>query len=231
VNRCPFAPSYLEKTESLWPLDARRTFSVLPRISSSALYDNLPDVRSLAASKLAFAREKDTIPFILAALARESIPVAKIGFASAAAELGVQDGFAALRSMCGGPAWSRVRRMNAANMMVALHNEDCLSDVLDILKSRDESQIVDEGAISALCVLLRHSHVPAQELPEIRRLAAAYLRSDNDATRVYASDVLARFGDLSSADDLRRAFPIEHDENVQVAITNALKALETKPGQ
>ena len=197
----------------------------------SALPDELPAVRSLAASKLAFAGEKDSIPFILAALARERIPVARIGFAYAAAELGAQDGVVALRGMCGDPGWSRARRMEAANMMVAVHNEDCLGDVLDVLRSRDESQTVDEGAISALCVLLRHNHVPAPELPEVRRLAAVYLKSDNDATRVYASDVLGKFGDPSSAEDLRRALVVEHEENVQVAITTALKSLETRPRQ
>lgn len=194
----------------------------------SALRDDLPAVRSLAASKLAFAGEKDALPLILTALTKETSPGDRILFAYAAAELGAQDGFAALRGMCGDRAWSRVRRMNAANMMVALHNEDCLGDVLEVLRSRDESQIVDEGAISALCVLPRHSNIPASELPELRRLAAAYLKSDNAATRVYASDVLGKFGDSSSAEDLRRALGVEHEENVQVAITRALKSFETR---
>jgi HEAT repeat protein len=195
----------------------------------AALRDNLPVVRGAAAARLAFSKEKDTVPSILAALAIESSPSIKILFASSAAELGAQEGFAALRGMCRDSGWSSIDRMQAANMMIGLENEDCLADVLNVLRSHDNNDAVNDAANMAISILLQHQHIPAEELPAIRGLAQVFLRSENHAIRAGASDLLEKYGDSLSAEHLRGALAVEQDEAVRKAMVAALRALETKP--
>jgi HEAT repeat protein len=186
-------------------------------------------VRALAASKLALSGEKDTVPAILAALARESDPVARISFASAATQLRSEDGFNALRSMCRDSGWSSLRRMEAAQEMVSLGHEDCLADVLNVLRSHDSNDAVNDPANMAISVLLRHKHIPAEELPRIRGFAQVFLRSENPPIRAGSSDLLEKYGDSLSAEHLRGALAVEQDEAVRKAMAAALRALETKP--
>lgn len=197
----------------------------------AALRDDLPVVRGAAAARLAFSGEKDTVPFILAALSVES-GTNKILLASSAAELGAQEGFAALRGMCRDSGWSSIDRMQAANMMVALHNEDCLADVLNVLRSHDNYDAVNDpvnDAVNiAVYVLLQHKHIPAEELPEVRGLAQVFLKSANHSIRGGSSDILEKYGDSLSAEHLRVALAIEQDEAVRKGMAAALRALETK---
>jgi HEAT repeat protein len=188
----------------------------------AALRDNLPVVRGAAAARLAFSKEKDTVPSILAALAIESSTSIKILFASSAAKLGAQEGFAALRGMCRDSGWSSIDRMQAANMMVSLKNEDCLADVLNVLRSHDNDDAVNDAANMAISVLLQHKHIPAGELPAIRGLAQVFLRSENPSIRGGASDLLEKYGDSLSADYLRSALAVEQDEAVRKAMAEAL---------
>jgi HEAT repeat protein len=188
----------------------------------AALRDNLPVVRGAAAARLAFSKEKDTVPSILAALAIESSTSIKILFASSAAKLGAQEGFAALRGMCRDSGWSSIDRMQAANMMVSLKNEDCLADVLNVLRSHDNDDAVNDAANMAISVLLQHKHIPAEELPAIRGLAQVFLRSENPSIRGGASDLLEKYGDSLSADYLRSALAVEQDEAVRKAMAEAL---------
>lgn len=194
----------------------------------AALRDNLPDVRGAAAARLAFSGEKDTVPSILAALAIESTST-KILLAYSAAELGSQEGFAALRGMCRDSGWSSIDRMQAANMMVGLKNEDCLADVLNVLRSNDSNDAVNDAADMAISILLQHKHIPAEELPAIRGLAQVFLKSENPSIRAGSSDLLEKYGDRLSAECLRVALAVEKDEAVQKGMTEALRALETKP--
>src|SRR5260370_35042116 len=62
----------------------------------AALRHPAPNVRPPAALVLATRGEKDAVPAILAALAAETFPGARIGLAYAATELGAEHGFAAL---------------------------------------------------------------------------------------------------------------------------------------
>lgn len=161
----------------------------------AALRDNLPVVRGAAAARLAFSGKNETVPFILAALAVES-GTNKILLASSAAELGAQEGFAALRGMCQDSGWSSIDRMDAASMMVGLHNEDCLADVLNVLRSHNNydavNDPVNDAVNMAVYVLLRHKHIPAEELPAIRGLAQGFLKSANPSIRGGASDLLEK---------------------------------------
>lgn len=193
----------------------------------AALRDNLPDVRGAAAARLSFSGEKDTVPSILAALAIESSST-KILLASSAAELGAQEGFAALRGMCRDSGWSSIHRMEAANMMVALNNEDCLADVLNVLRSNDSNDAVNDPANMAVYVLLRHKHIPAEELPRIRGLAQVFLGSENPSIRAGSIDLLEKYGDSLSAEYLRGALAVEQDEAVRKAMAAALRSLETE---
>jgi hypothetical protein len=118
---------------------------------TGALQHQDPSVRTFAAIKLATGEKKDAIRPILDALAREKINNVKIVQATSAAQLGSAEGFDALKSMCENRGWEPVMRMLAAQTMVSfLNREDCLSGILDALRSAPGDH---QAAIMALISL------------------------------------------------------------------------------
>ena len=75
-------------------------------------------VRIFAAIRLADKGVKAAIGPVLDALAAETLEGNKIILASAAARLGSEEGFNALKSMCRDGSWSATLRMSAAQTMV-----------------------------------------------------------------------------------------------------------------
>jgi|ERR1700693_5117507 len=192
----------------------------------SALYDSDSSVRVLAASKLAAAGQKDVVPFILAALERESVPGARMTLALIAARLREPAGIVALEGMCGNLNWDSGLRMSAAQTMDQLNRDDCLPDILSFLSAPDDNQ----AAIMALNSLhYHHDQASAEQIQEIRRFVPTFLKNADPMVRVYASEVLGKFGDSSSALDLRNALAIEHVESAMDAMSAALSVLEKKP--
>ncbi len=190
----------------------------------TALRNPVPGVRSAAALVLAAHGEKDAVPSILEALATETFQGTRISLASAAAELGADDGIAALRSMCGNTSWSAGLRMSAAWAMILRGREDCLGNVLDVIRFHDDSQAV----VAALNFLPRFKHVPAQEMQEIRNLVRMSLRSGTPWVRREASSALRQWGDAAALEELRSALAVESDDTVRAVVAGDLKSLEEK---
>lgn len=195
----------------------------------AALGDSDKDVRVLAAIRLADAGEKSAVPFILRLASQEPQPFVRQGLILQAARLGFEPAVATLRDECKSGS-SQVLQMSAAQAMVAfLHNEDCLDDVLRVLRSGDDGQADHVDAVwTAFCVLPRFQHPPASELAEIRDVGALYLRSDKSQYRSQAADILQRFGDDASAQDLSAALSIETDPTARTAMDRSLHLLEER---
>jgi HEAT repeat protein len=193
----------------------------------SALHDADPGIRAQAAAKLAERGEKDALMPILNALASESYPGAKIHMALIVARLGDPAGINALKGLCGDAALSSVLRMSAAQALDDLGRENCLPDILGVLRSPDDLQATDMALNS---LIYHHENASPAQLQEIRHLVPIFLNDGNVVVRMKASGVLGKFGDYSSVLDLRNALAREESDSGQTAMHNALQALEKRLG-
>jgi HEAT repeat protein len=187
----------------------------------AALHHPDSGVRSAAAHALAAQGEKDAVGSILEALATETFPGARIHLASAAVKLGADEGVVALKSMCGNLSWPAGLRMVAAWSTIVAGREDCLGDVLDVIRLHDD-------ASDALNLLTWFKHAPVREMQEVRNLVRMSLRSNDPGVRMSASSVLRQWGDSSAMEDVRRALAVEDDEIARFVLAKDLKALEEK---
>jgi HEAT repeat protein len=186
-------------------------------------------VRSFAATKLANDGDKAAIRPILDALAAETVEGVKIGLATAAARLGAPEGFSALKSMCEDLSGSPTLRMSAAqSMVVGLGRQECLSDILDVLRSGRRASISDLGDYEASFMALnllsykRFKQIPPSQLDEIRELSAAYLKSEAPALRMAAGMCIRDVGGPWAISQLRAALDAERDEAVRGSIEKDL---------
>jgi HEAT repeat protein len=183
------------------------------------------DVRSFAALKLAIDGQKDTTPAILSALAVEALQGVQINLALAAAQLGAEGGTLALRGMCENVSWSGGLKMAAAQAMLSLNREDCLADVLGVLRSAADDQ---QAVTQALNLLPRFKHVPDQDLQEMKDLIAMHLKSNSLAARIAAVHTIKEIGDGSAVEQLRGALAVELDDTARRVILADLEALAPK---
>lgn len=189
-----------------------------------ALRNAYSGVRSYGALRLAADKQTDAVPAILAALAAETVPGARESLALAAAQLGADEGALALRRMCADVSGSGVLRMGAASAMLTLGREDCLPDVLDVL--RLDGDFTD--VIQAISLLPRFHHLTAPEVREVQNVLPLLLKHDHTAVRMSVSQTLRFIGGVFAVQTLRSALPLERDEIVRRVMANDLKALEAK---
>jgi HEAT repeat protein len=190
----------------------------------AALHHPVSGVRSAAALALAAQGEKDAVGSILEALATETFPGARIHLAAAAVKLGADEGVVALKSMCGNSSWPAGLRMSAAWAMIVAGREDCLGNVLDVIRLHDDGPATNH----ALNLLTWFKHAPVREMQEVRNLVRMSLRSNDPGVRMSASYVLRQWGDPSAMEDVRSALGVEHDETARGVLAKDLKALEEK---
>jgi HEAT repeat protein len=190
-----------------------------------ALRHERSEVRSFAAMKLAADGQTDAIPSILAALTAETLEGVKITLATAAAQLGAEDGTNALKNMCEDQSWAPTLRMIAAqSMMNNLNGEACLTGVLGVLRSPGDNQ----AAVIGLSLLPRFKHVSAMDLQEVRDIGGRYLKNEAPELRIAASHVLREVGDSLAASQLRAALATESDDRVRRLMATDLSSI---PGQ
>lgn len=194
-----------------------------------ALRHESPEVRNFAALRLAAKGDKAAIPAILAALAAENLNGVKIIQASAAAQLGATEGFDALKSMCGDRSWPPSTRMIAAQTMVSvLGRQECLSDIIEVLRSgADDGRASLEDRQASLIALnlltyRRFKQLTPSQLDEVRNLSARYLRSQNPGVRMVASQCVRDLGGPWAISELRTAIDAERDEAVRDSLSKDL---------
>jgi hypothetical protein len=187
---------------------------------TGALQHQEPAVRSFAAVKLAEKGDKAAASPIMAALAVEKVEGVKVIQATSAARLGATEGFNALKSMCEDRTSSPTMRMVAAQSMVNfLGSQECLSDVIDALRSAPDDP---EAIVEALNLFPRFKQIPQGQLNEIRDLSAGYLKSQYPAFRILASQGVRHLGGPWAISQLRAALDAEKDENVRKVIAQDL---------
>lgn len=185
-----------------------------------ALQHQDPAVRNFAATKLASDGKKNAILPILAALAQEKEEGVKVILAESAAQLGSAEGFDALKGMCEDRSWSPGLRMVAAQTMVTvLGRQECLSDVLEALRSAPD----DVWAVpAALGLLPRFSQVSPSQLDEMRELSATFLKSPKSSFRMFAGVCVRDLGGPWAISQLRAAIDAEREESVRKSLAQDL---------
>jgi hypothetical protein len=179
-------------------------------------------VRNFAAMRLAYDGKKDATRPILDALAVEKIDGVRIIQATSAAQLGSAEGFNVLKSMCEDRSWSPTMRMVAAqNMIIFLRREDCLPDVLEVLRSALAPDDFSAPVI-ALNLLPRFKQVSPGQLDEMREISALYLKSQQSAYRMLASQCTRDLGGPWAISQLRAAIDAEREEAVRDVMTRVL---------
>jgi HEAT repeat protein len=189
-----------------------------------------PGVRGFGAGRLAAHGERDAIPAILAAMAIEPVPGVQNMMAAAAAQLGSDDGVGALRSRCRNRGWDPILRMAAARYMLDLGRNDCLGDVLDVLRSTETSQSVEDNQVvlQALSLIPQFKSVTPDELREIRTIVPVYFQSKFPWVRATLVSTLRQIGDPWAAEQLRNALTAEQEAYVRASIKSALAAIDSK---
>lgn len=191
----------------------------------SALRDNRPEVRSLAAGELAEIKDTSSVPLILKALEAEKDPSVKFNMATALASLNSQVGNRVLAQMCDDASLPEERRLGAASRLVDNGNLNCLSSVEGILRKTTNPSI----KANALLILARAKTIPASLMPRIHNALTASLQDPDSAVRQYASACIATLGDKAAAPNLQTAIANESDDLTREHMQESLKSLENKP--
>jgi HEAT repeat protein len=190
-----------------------------------ALQHQDPSVRNFAAMRLADKEDKAAIGPILDALAAETIDGVRIVQATSAARLGSTEGFNVLKSMCEDRSWSPTMRMVAAQTMISfLSREDCLSDILEVLRLEPED---DQASLMALNLLTfkRFKHISLSQYDEIRDLTARYLKSQALNLRIAAGMCVRDVGGPWAIPQLRVAIDAEQNEAVRSSLAKDLRSV------
>lgn len=170
-------------------------------------------VRTFAAIDLANKGDKAAIRPILDALAAETVDRVKVVQATSAARLGAAEGFGALKNMCEDQSWSPRMRMTAATSMVNIAGrQECLSDVIDVLRAAPDDH---DTPIEALHLLPKFKQILANRLDEVRDLSASYLNSRDLGIRIAAGQCVRDLGGPWAISRLRAAIDAEQNEAVR----------------
>jgi HEAT repeat protein len=190
-----------------------------------ALRNENPEIRWLAAQKLAQAGFSDTIPEITDALRRDSgSTLSQVNIALALAKMGSTEGFAVLTSFCENAERAPERSLLAARYLLDLARFDCRARLIYLLQGHFD----DDVRVEAATLLSRFAAAPTEE----RKLAVSALIScltDKSATiRLNSAIALANLGDPAAAKALSEAINREKESAVRSQMLDDLKALERK---
>jgi len=192
----------------------------------NALKNPDPDVRYLAAMKLAEGKAFATIPAIEEAVRVEKDPRDQVNMALALGLLSDQIGLAKLKKVCADKNFVPEFRLYAVRYMFDLHSqkdEDCLAAAEQLAASRNVN-IGDR--VSALSLLPSFQNLTTDESPKIVNLVANCLEDSEPVVQLAASSALVNLGGASAIPYLRSAIAREKDENVRAALERDLKKLE-----
>jgi len=180
-------------------------------------------IRGLAATQLAGNRAFDTIPQIAQALSVEPEELVRLNIAYALAHMGDQRGIAALKEACAyaDKPWNRVV---AAQYLLALNDESCLEEIVEIIESKADP----DGPQDAISILPSFHNPPKELAYRIRQIMINALSDSSLTVRITAAIAIQQLHDAAFLPYLREAMNREEDETGKGRITEAMQTLETK---
>ncbi|MGB2603532.1 MAG: HEAT repeat domain-containing protein [Candidatus Sulfotelmatobacter sp.] len=198
-------------------------------LTQSALVQALtnadPEVRYLAALKLAEDKAGEAIPAIKDALASEKVPRTRINIAFALAEFGEPTGFDALEDNCRNHDAREGIAAQSAEYMLRFKREcaTCLNALLDVL------QTGSNGYRAQAASLLPYFHnLSAEDSERVFAGLLGALHASDAFVEMAAGRALADLGDIRAIPELREAATKEQEEAVRTQIEQDLAILQEK---
>lgn len=188
----------------------------------SALRDDRPEVRSLAAGELASLKDTISTDLIVKALETEKDPVVQFNMALSLLSLEPPVARQYLSKICSDASLPEQRRLDAASRLVDVGDMYCLPFLETVLA--ETANPSDKS--SALLTLARVRPVPGSLVPQIHAALLASLRDRDPSVREYAGRCIAALGDKAATADLRAAIARESDQLVLERMKDFLKELE-----
>jgi HEAT repeat protein len=193
-----------------------------------ALRNSDPEVRYLAAHKLAEDKAVETIPAIKDALASEKVPWTRMNIALALAEMGESIGFDTLEDNCKDKGTSGAIRTRSAEYLLRFNRDSttCLSGVLDLLKGGSNGD-----RMAAAELLPRYHNLSKEDSETVFTGLVEALHAPDPSVRMAAGQALADLGDTRGIAELERAVGVEQEEAVRLRLEDDLKTLRKKGRQ
>lgn len=224
----PFAPFPTPRSFA----DALRSHGIT-NLSENSLVEELnnssPEVRGLAAHKLAEDRASDATPAIESALAREKDLKVQVDLSTALWELHDGKGVTHLQSMCAddssaiGAVLEAIRALDRTQAPSGVCAETLLAAI-----GREKEPGDVAMTVSAFPAVFRDAPTDAKK--RMIYLLQLLLLDKNQITsvRVMSSKALAEIGAPGSAEIIRKAETLEQDPNIRSLMESNLKILESK---
>lgn len=213
---------------SLGQLLKQRNVTLTKESLLNSLRNRDPEVRYLAAAKLAEDGAQDAIPAIKEALAAEKVPASRINIAFALAQLGDDVGIRILRTECEGDAVPAYLKARAITYLQDIHKEDCLNTALQMLQSQSDP----ESQILALSIIPGFKQISKQDSEKVFKLTVTALSNPTPTVRMNASIALGTLRNASAVPYLQTAIAREGDDVVRSTMESVLQELKSKePGQ
>jgi HEAT repeat protein len=190
-----------------------------------ALRNANPEVRYLAAQKLAEDKATETIPTMKEALASEKTPVARMNIAYALAQLDDPLGFDSLENNCKDRDGYAGIRTQSAGYLLSLNRESgvCLSAALDVLENGSNGYKMEAAS------LLPQFHNLSED--DSQRVFVGLVKALHDSyalVRLDAGRALVDLGDTRAIAHLQQAVASETEPDIRPQLEQDLRILLSK---
>lgn len=197
---------------------------------TSELNNSDPEVRNLAANKLAEDHYSQSAPAIESALSREKNIDTQIGFAEALWVLHDAKGVAYLQSMCADPSLSVEATTAAVRALYITRSSGvgCAERLLDQMNHlRDPGEV---GAVASLLPSMYRDATPVEAKRIVYALQTLLLNQKQQVTvRMRAGLALAQIGSPEASQSIRTAISREADPAMRSFLEGNLKSQQERP--
>lgn len=196
----------------------------------AALRNSDPQVRGLAAMKLAENHDSEAVPAIKNALAVETSPSARIDFGLALWTIKDPDGIVTLRAMCSDASLSIDAIVEVVQELSMIHesSQPCASPVLAFLDSHRDS----ESRLRSLFALPDlYPWVTPRQAENILQMLVGMLTDEDPAVRMQTAQSLVQIGMPSFEAPIRAQMLRETDPVVRSSLETSLDMLPSIPRQ
>jgi HEAT repeat protein len=194
---------------------------------TAALKNVEPQIRILAASKLAEDHDAGALPAIEEALSRETNIDAQIGLAEALWALNDRNGIAHLQAMCGDTSISLPSMMAVVRALLIIRSSGsgCAETFLALMNSaRDPGEL---GMAASLLPFIYTDSNRDQAQRIVDKLRTLLLdRRQQAIARIMCAGALAKIATPESVEAIRQAISREEDPNTKSAFESDLKTSE-----
>jgi len=199
-----------------------------------ALKNPNPEIRDLAAMKLAEDKAVDAVPQVKEALEAEKVPRARVNIAVALGLLGDPGGRDELKRLCADENFPPEFRLYAVRYMFDLgvgKDEGCLNAAEAIVQMVAADYLTAGYRVTALELLTRFRNLTQEESQTIFELVVHRLEDSEPVVQMAASGALVSLGNPAAIPYLEAMIAREQDENIRSVLEANLKKLREKGKQ